>query len=125
MQDFEPIIIEEVFYNGRAGVGDMAKNTHSITPQVIFNRVKMMQKIASSKASSFISHEQSTAHAGYYPKLSLHNKILLREHNHDASVIKDPLGGLSDARVDSDESCDFFSDNLSETAAGALPENQA
>lgn len=26
-------------------------------------------------------------------------------------------------RVNSDESCDFFSDNLSEAAAGAVPEN--
>ena len=26
-------------------------------------------------------------------------------------------------RIDTDESCDFFSDNLSETATGPLPEN--
>lgn len=31
---------------------------------------------------------------------------------------------VSAGRVDSDESCDFFSDNLSETAAGQLPESQ-
>ena len=31
--------------------------------------------------------------------------------------------GAGVGRVDTDESCDFFSDNLSETATGVLPEN--
>ena len=31
--------------------------------------------------------------------------------------------GAAIGRVDTDESCDFFSDNLSETATGVLPEN--
>ena len=35
---------------------------------------------------------------------------------------KDKKGALV-GRVDTDESCDFFSDNLSETATGVLPEN--
>ena len=28
-------------------------------------------------------------------------------------------------RIPTDESCDFFSDNLSETAAGVIPDNKA
>ena len=79
--DFEPIIIEEVFYNVKASTKNemlydprIAKNM--LTPQVLFDRVRMMQTGASmsSNANSFISMGQSTQMAGY-PKLTPQSKI--------------------------------------------------
>ena len=57
--------------------------------------------------------------------MSVENKINIQEHNQNISALKNPISVASVPRLDSDESCDFFSDNLSETAAGAIPENKA
>ena len=126
--DFEPIIIEEVFYHGRVAEIDFRNSIKLITPQLIFDRARMMQASkSSSKANSFLSLGQSTQMAGY-PKLTPNNKVMIKgnDASHSAILSKGRTKKEgSDDHVDTDESCDFFSDNLSETAAGAVPENQA
>ena len=68
-KDFEPIIIEEVFYNGKRADGEVSEAMSSVTPEVIFERAKLKHAAGPSQANSFISIGQSTQMAGY-PKLT-------------------------------------------------------
>ena len=147
-EDFEPIIIEEVFFNSNFNEvvasqiinnvdPTIDRNQECITPQAIFDRVKMMQAVTNGSrvGSSFLSLGQSTQMAGY-PKLTPNNKVQIRDKSKgDAAAgqaqsslyltqMKD-VSASNGNRLPTDESCDFFSDNLSETAAGAIPDNKA
>ena len=73
-----------------------------------------------------------------YPKLTPHNKIMIKGNNQHSGILSSSnltqnrkmqkilmSQERSPDRVNTDESCDFFSDNVSETAAGAVPEQRA
>lgn len=54
--DFEPIIIEEVFFNGRVAEFDQPNSMNLVSPNVIFERVRQMKASnISSHANSFLS----------------------------------------------------------------------
>ena len=83
MHDFQPIIIEEVFYH------KMIKNERdhlvngvsaATTPQQIAqDRIKVIKGNKSSNLNSFLSAGQSTQMGGY-PKLTPHNKQMIKKH---------------------------------------------
>ena len=129
--DFQPIIIEEVFYHKSQLLATNtapSKAPSIMTPEIAYAGNNIVKLNKRSNLTSFLSASQSTQLGGY-PKLTPQNKVMIKiEENKESSrnnLTQSKIQGNSKiiGRVDSDESCDFFSDNLSETAAGALPEN--
>jgi len=126
--DFEPIIVEEVYTNSTV-IGEGFSRDLKLMPKSKLGGLNVQKSDSSSFVSALVSeppHLQAKASLdkilvaeSTYPK---DYKKSLPLHPDQPSEQKMGLK-LCAERVATEESCDFFSDNVSETGAGALPES--